>query len=71
MVTRKTRRRNPRHTRDSHGNGAGILSWRDLGGRVFVEPTYETALEGFPRREVWLGFSLIVLGTILQLAALV
>jgi hypothetical protein len=50
--------------------GAGVLSWRDLGGPGFAKPDYRALLGGFRRREAWLGFPLIALGTILQLVGL-
>jgi hypothetical protein len=47
--------------------GALVLSWSDLRGGRRV--TWDDAAKGFPRREAWLGFPLIVIGTALQLVA--
>jgi hypothetical protein len=33
--------------------GAGVLSWRDLGGPGFAKPDYRALLGGFRRREAW------------------
>lgn len=47
--------------------GAFVLSWADLrGGR---RATWDDAAKGFPRREAWLGFPLIVIGTAAQIVA--
>jgi hypothetical protein len=49
--------------------GALILSWRDLSsGRGMRPPTWADAKDGFPRREALVGFPLIVLGSLLQIA---
>jgi hypothetical protein len=45
--------------------GAAVLSYRDFRPRQNL--TYEDNRLGFPRREAWLGFPLIVLGSVLQI----
>ena len=44
--------------------GALVLAFRDLRPR---ERTYNELALGFPRREAWLGFPLIALGSGLQI----
>lgn len=45
--------------------GALVLSWSDLTGRRRV--TWNDLGKGLPRREAWLGFPLIALGTVAQI----
>jgi hypothetical protein len=45
--------------------GALVLALRDL--RRPREATYDDVLRGFPRREAWIGFPLIALGSVLQI----
>lgn len=47
--------------------GALVLSWSDLRGGK--RRTWNDAAKGFPRREAWLGFPLIVIGTALKFVA--
>lgn len=44
--------------------GALVLAYRDLHPK---ERTYAENLFGFPRREVWVGFPLIAVGSALQI----
>ena len=44
--------------------GALVLALRDLRPR---EVNYDGVLQGFPRREAWIGFPLIAIGSALQI----
>lgn len=48
--------------------GALVLAYRDLRPR---RQTWDSAAVGFPRREAWIGFPLIALGSGLQIVGVV
>ena len=49
--------------------GALVLAWRDLRGVRGRVVTYGDVKAGLPRREAWVGFPLIALGSLLQIVA--
>lgn len=49
--------------------GALVLAFRDL--RRQRERSYNDVLHGFPRRETWIGFPLIALGSAAQIVGVV
>jgi hypothetical protein len=51
--------------------GALVLSFRDLRGRRGRPATYGDVYSGFRRKEAWIGFPLIVLGSGLQVLGVV
>jgi hypothetical protein len=56
--------------------GAGVLTWRDLrrtiGSRQTQGRSTQLDLEtGFHRPEAWIGFPLILVGSVLQIAGVI